>query len=183
MDKPYLLVDIDGVVSLFAPNGPLAADAPTRPRTADEAPVEGPIEGAFHSIDGIPHFLSFTAASHLLRLSRSFELVWASGWEEKAEEHLPRLLGLPTGLPFITFARPATGQTRTTHAHWKLESISEFAGGRPLAWVDDAFNPACHEWAGARGAPTLLVSTSPERGLTATETATLLEWARLQAPQ
>jgi hypothetical protein len=179
MGKPYLLVDIDGVVSLFS-----AAPVPAERPRADAPGADGvPVEGAFHSIDGIPHFLSSTAADHLRRLSHSFELVWASGWEEKAEEHLPRLLGVPAGLPFIAFGRPAAGPGRATAAHWKLESVDEFVGERPLAWIDDAFNPACHEWAAARGAPTLLVSTSPERGLTATEAATLLEWARRQAPQ
>ena len=183
MDKPYLLVDIDGVVSLFGRNGALAPIPTARPGTVDELPERAPVDGAFHSIDGIVHFLSSTAAAHLLSLSHSFELVWASGWEEKAEEHLPRLLGVPAGLPFIAFPRAGRASGRTTSAHWKLASVSEFAGERALAWVDDAFNPACHQWAADRSAPTLLVSTSPERGLTATEAGTLVEWARLQARQ
>jgi HAD domain in Swiss Army Knife RNA repair proteins len=183
MPKPYLLVDIDGVVSLFGPGGRPAGVRAARPRAGEEAHEAEAIEGHFHSIDGIPHFLSSTAASHLLALSRSFELVWASGWEEKADEHLPRLLGLPAGLPFIAFARPGAGSSRATAAHWKLAAVSRFAGERALAWIDDAFNGACHEWAAGRGAPTLLVSTAPERGLTATEAATLLEWARSQAPR
>jgi hypothetical protein len=183
MAKPYLLVDIDGVVSLFGGDAPLAPFSDARPRGGENVPGAGRVEGAFHAIDGIPHFLSATAAGHLLSLSRSFELVWASGWEEKAEEYLPRLLGVPAGLPFIAFPHPSAGPTRTTSAHWKLASVSEFVGERPLAWIDDAFNPACHEWAAARAAPTLLVGTSPQRGLTATEAATLFEWARRQAPR
>ena|ERR1700740_821165 len=183
MDKPYLLVDIDGVVSLFGRNGALAPIPTARAQTVAELPQRAPVDGELHSIDGIVHFLSSTAAAHLLSLSQSFELVWASGWEEKADEHLPRLLGVPAGLPFIAFARAGRAPGRTTSAHWKLASVSEFAGERALAWVDDAFNPACHEWAAARGAPTLLVSTSPERGLTATEAETLFEWARLQERQ
>ncbi|HEX8714689.1 MAG TPA: hypothetical protein VF706_03895, partial [Solirubrobacteraceae bacterium] len=78
--KPLLLVDIDGVISLFG--GPLAERA-----------------GSFHSIDGMFHFLSSAAAAHLLELADEFELAWCSGWEEKADEHLPHLLGLPRGLP------------------------------------------------------------------------------------
>ena len=92
--------------------------------------------------------------------------MWASGWEERAEEHLPRLLGLPAGLPFLRFERsPGTQPTR----HWKLAAIDAYAGPRPLAWIDDAFNEACHEWAGERAAPTLLVQTEPEDGLTSRE--------------
>ena len=159
--RPLLMVDIDGVISLFAEPGARGADR----RTSD---------GSFHSIEGIPHFLSSIAAAHLLALSSQFELVWASGWEEKAGEHLPHLLGLPRGLPFLRFAR-AVGRS---NAHWKLEAIEAHAAGRPLAWIDDAFNPACHAWAQERSAPTLLVQTQPERGLTSQQAQRLESWAQ-----
>jgi hypothetical protein len=175
-EKPLLMVDIDGVLSLFA-----------SPAVAFMAPLQGnlragsspgtapaPPQGAFHSIDGIPHFLSSSAAAHLLGLTVDFDLVWASGWEERAEEHLPHLLGLPAGLPFLRFERsPGRG-----HAHWKLEAIEAYAGMRPLAWIDDAFNEACHRWAAEREAPTLLVRTVPEQGLTSREAEVLQAWAR-----
>jgi hypothetical protein len=174
--KPLLLVDIDGVVSLFgAPGGvgPAALSPAAATAGAEEA-----ISGSFHAIDGIPHFLSSTAAGHLLDLAGSFELVWASGWEEKANEYLPRLLGLPGSLPFIPFSRRTAVAARTTHAHWKLDSVTAYVGQRALAWVVDAFNCACHEWASARHAPTLLVSTEPAQGLTAREARALARWAR-----
>jgi hypothetical protein len=176
--KPLLLVDIDGVVSLFGASPPAGPAAPKLGASANGALPAGAIEGSFHAIDGIPHFLSSTAAGHLLRLAHSFELVWARGWEEKAEEYRPALLGLPRGLPFIAFSERTRLGGRTTHAHWKLEAISDYAGARALAWIDDAFNPACHEWAEARGAPTLLVSAAPERGLTSREADTLTAWAQ-----
>lgn len=181
--KPFLLVDIDGVVSLFATRGAFSP-SPTVAPPVDGAATDGVIAGSFQMIDGIPHFLSSTAASHLLRLSRSFELVWASGWEEKANEYLPHLLGLPESLPYIPFSRRTALGARTAHAHWKLDAITAYVGRRPLAWLDDAFNPACHEWADARGVPTLLVSTAPGEGLTAREAQALLDWAaqQLRAP-
>jgi HAD domain in Swiss Army Knife RNA repair proteins len=157
-DRPLLLVDIDGVVSLFA------FEAGRQP------------EGSFHSIDGIPHFLSSVAAEHLLALASIFELVWASGWEEKANEYLPHLLGLPK-LPYLSFDRCVRG-TRRTHAHWKLDAIDAYAGRRPLAWIDDAFDEACHEWASAREATTLLVQTTPAHGLTQREAQLLERWAQ-----
>jgi hypothetical protein len=180
--KPLLLVDIDGVVSLFGVPGP-AGPSPLKMDGAAHAVLPaGSIEGSFHTIDGIPHFLSSTAARHLLELAERFELVWASGWEEKAEEYLPQLLGLPRGLPFIAFSQRTPIGSRTAHAHWKLEAINAYVGRRALAWIDDAFNPACHEWAGARGAPTLLVSTVPEHGLTAREAQALTAWAQALPP-
>jgi len=162
-DRPLLMVDIDGVVSLFGVSNERL-----------------PVAGSFHSIEGIPHFLSSTAAAHLLALRGTFDLVWASGWEEKANEHLPHLLGLPAALPFLRFSR---GVGRS-NAHWKLEAIDAYANGRPLAWIDDALNPACHSWAQARVAPTLLVQTKPEQGLTAREAELLAAWAaELQAAE
>ena len=160
LSRPLLMVDIDGVISLFGVS-------------MDGRSEGAPAEGSFHAIEGIPHFLSATAAAHLLSLESQFDIVWASGWEEKAEEHLPRLLGLPSGLPFLIFPR----SVGCANAHWKLDTIDTYAGDRPLAWVDDALNPACHEWAAARRAPTLLVQTVPELGLTSGEVEQLTEWA------
>ncbi len=155
LSLPLLLVDIDGVISLFAfEAGP-------------------PPEGSFHSIDGIPHFLSSTAAEHLLGLAPMFELAWASGWEEKANEYLPHLLGLPK-LPHLSFER----KVGRTNAHWKLDAIDAYVGTRPVAWIDDAFNEACHAWASARASPTLLVETIPAKGLTRREALLLEQWAQ-----
>ncbi len=94
--RPLLMVDIDGVLSLF---GVPAREQAQCPGSRDR----------FHSIDGTPHFLSSTAAAHLLSLSSLYDLVWASGWEERANEHLPHLLGVPAGLPHLRF--PPRGQT------------------------------------------------------------------------
>jgi len=160
-ESPLLLVDIDGVLSLFG------------------FPAHDPPEGSWHSIDGIPHFLSATAARNLLALVSLFELVWCSGWEEKADEYLPHLLGLPRGLPHLSFERCA-GAGRSLHGHWKLAAIDAYAGQRPLAWVDDCLDDSCHSWAGARKAPTLLVQTSPSRGLTEQESAQLRAWSELR---
>jgi hypothetical protein len=156
--KPVLFCDIDGVISLWG------FGEYTRP------------PGAFAVIDGIPHFLSTRAAEHLLDLQSHFELVWCSGWEEKADEYLPGLLGVPTGLPHLSF----DGHSRaavSARAHWKLAAIEGFAGDRPAAWVDDAFNDACHAWATERDAPTLLVATEPASGLQDAHAAQLRAWA------
>jgi hypothetical protein len=160
--RPLLMVDIDGVLSLFGGWQPTSGAVDDRT-----------LDGSLHSIDGIPHFLSSTAAAHLLELASLFDLVWASGWEERANEHLPHLLGMPPDLPFLRFPR-AVGRS---NAHWKLETIDSYADGRALAWIDDALNDACREWADARSAPTLLVETDPTRGLTDQEARELSAWA------
>jgi hypothetical protein len=159
MTPPLLLIDIDGVISLF---GFDAAEPPP---------------GRFLLVDGMPHFLSTAAGELVTGLRHHFELVWCSGWEEKADEYLPLALGLPAGLHHLTFdddvARPAA-----TRRHWKLEAIDRYAGpGRPLAWVDDAHDDNCDVWVAGRDAPTLLVATDPAVGLTADDADRLRAWA------
>jgi hypothetical protein len=154
--RPLLLVDIDGVLSLFGFD-------PVRPPA-----------GRFVTVDGIIHFLSDDGGERLLALADAFELVWCSGWEEKADEHLPFALGLPAGLHHLSFAPAAEASGR----HWKLHAIDAYAGPeRPLAWIDDGHDDSCREWAAARPAPTLLVPTAPATGLTAEHTALLWAWA------
>ena len=173
------MIDIDGVLSLFGQPAPGAGEwqASEPDETGPGASRAPAPEGRFHWIDGIPHFLSATAAAHLLALAPLFDLVWASGWEEKAEEYLPHLLGLPAGLPFLRFPADAR-RRRAANAHWKLEAIERYSGGRALAWLDDALNEACHAWARARPAPTLLVQTDPKVGLTGREADVLKSWAQ-----
>jgi hypothetical protein len=155
-DKPVLLVDIDGVISLFG-------------FAWDKRP-----DGTWHNVEGMPHFLSSTAATHLHQLADSFDLVWCSGWEEKAGEHLPSLLGVPV-LPHLSFDR----NPGKAHAHWKLAAIERHAGDRPLAWIDDALDDDCGAWATQRNArvPTLLVHTDPRIGLTFEHVERLEAWA------
>lgn len=155
--KPVLAVDVDGVISLFGFDGPL-----------DQVP------GNFHLIDGVAHCIADGIGSRLMRLAEHFEMIWATGWEERANDHLPHLLGLPDDLPALTFG----GRARFGTAHWKLEALDEFSEERPLAWIDDSLDERCHAWAADRRAPTLLVPTQSEVGLTDAQTDAIIAWAR-----
>lgn len=126
-------------------------------------------------VDGIPHLISAAAGDHLRALGDAFELAWCTGWEEKADEHLRHLLGLPESCPHLTF----DGGASVAHGHWKLAAIERYAGSeRPLAWIDDGHDEACSAWAGSRVGPTLLVTTEPAVGITAGHVEQLLAWAR-----
>lgn len=128
-------------------------------------------------IDGAPHVLSLAATACLQRLTAVYECVWCTGWEERAQEHLPHLLGLPRTWPYVPI-EAARGAGNSLAGHWKLGAIDAYAGHeRPLAWVDDALDAACETWAAARPGPTLLVGTDPAVGLTEAETAELERWA------
>ena len=154
--RPLLLVDVDGVISLFGFD-------PNRPP-----------EGRFELVDGIAHFISATAGRHLRTLSDRFDLVWCTGWEEKANEYLPAALGLPGSLPHLTLDRNAG----RSHAHWKLDAIDRYAGPRrPLAWIDDALGLECEAWASRRTAATLLVGTVSSVGITGEHVGELIGWA------
>jgi len=160
--KPILFVDVDGVISLFG-----------------FSPDAGDLPGPFHWIDGVAHCIPPDVGERLVRLSRRFELVWATGWEEKANEYLPYILNLQTNeLPCLMFQ----GQAVFGSAHWKLDAISEYAGDRPAAWVDDNIDDACRYWATGRDAPTLLVETESAIGLTDEHVETLLAWADRVSP-
>jgi hypothetical protein len=152
---PVLFVDVDGVISLFG-------------FSAGEPP------GAFHQIDGIVHCIGRDAGGRLKRLAERYELVWATGWEEKANEYLPRLLELDSRkLPVITFG----GRAVFGSAHWKVDAIDAYAGDRPAAWIDDNLDETCRAWAEGRTAPTLLVQTEAPVGITEEDVEVLLRFA------
>ena len=157
MNRPLLLIDVDGVISLFGFD-------PARPPA-----------GRFQIVDGIAHFLSASAGGHLRRLCEAFDPVWCTGWEEKANEYLPHALELPGPFPHLSFA----GAAPTLAGHWKLAAIDSYSGpDRPLAWIDDAHDERCVAWAAARRAPTLLVGTDPATGLTDEHVVQLLKWVQ-----
>jgi hypothetical protein len=154
--RPLLFVDVDGVLSLFG-----------FPHTGDPP-------GRVHMVDGLPHCLSPDCGERLTRLAERFELIWATGWEERANEHLPYLLRLPfRELPTLTF----DGRAEFGTAHWKIDAIDEYAGDRPAAWIDDSIDEACEDWARGREAPTLLVKTESHVGITEEHVERLLAWA------
>ncbi|HEY0392218.1 MAG TPA: hypothetical protein VGC63_10935 [Solirubrobacterales bacterium] len=155
MSKPILAVDIDGVISLFG-----AEEKPDRAFTKLEL------------VDGVPHLISLPVGERLQRLSEHFDLVWASGWEDKANFYLPSLLGLPE-LPHVSF----DGAVAAGGAHWKLGPLEEYGSGRAMAWIDDNFDQSCYQWAEQREQPTLLVPTETHLGLEEAHVEALRHWA------
>jgi hypothetical protein len=155
MSRPILAVDVDGVISLFGFEQP-----PSRE------------EARFELVDGMVHCISIAAGERLKRLTELYDLVWATGWEEKANDYLPNILGVPE-LPHVSF----DGAARFGSAHWKLGPLDDYGIGRALAWIDDSFDQSCYEWARARKEPTLLVPTESELGLEEVQVEALTAWA------
>jgi hypothetical protein len=155
--KPILFLDVDGVISLFG-----------FPSSQKDMP------GPFHWVDGIAHCIPEALGARLERLAERFDLVWATGWEEKANEYLPFILKLSFDeLPVLTFG----GRAIFGSSHWKLQAMDEYAGDRPAAWIDDNIDEECERWAKHRTAPTLLVRTKSATGMTDAHVEELLRWA------
>ncbi|MGK2877350.1 MAG: HAD domain-containing protein [Solirubrobacterales bacterium] len=155
-EQPLLFIDVDGVLSTYGFAG-------------DDADPRN-----LHMVDGILHHILREMGPRILKLLPHFESVWATGWGERANEHLVFMLGLPDELEVVEFAvAPSTDGS----GHWKLDSLAERAGMRPAAWIDDGHNEACVIWAAGREAPTLLVSTDPHVGLTDEQVEELITWS------
>lgn len=137
--KPYLLLDIDGVLNVLA-----------RPKRAPKDAIEFVVQA------GNTGFDILTLARYgdwLDDLARSYELVWATTWEDLANEEMGPRLGLPE-LPVVHFERSLKMKT------WKLPDVDKFVGNRPAAWIDDDLHGDAFSWAhkrNERGVPTLLV--------------------------
>lgn len=155
---PYLLVDVDGVLAPFVFGSAPPGFSLHTVRAANGRDCDvwlNPAQG------------------HWLRnLCEQFELVWATGWEHEAPRLLGPLLGLPS-MPVIEFTQPPVFGVPL----WKLQDVDAYVADRPVAWVDDDIDIAVERWAADRNAPTLLIRTNREIGLTHRHIADLVEFA------
>ncbi|MET0810518.1 MAG: hypothetical protein ABWY65_05320 [Thermoleophilaceae bacterium] len=138
--KPLLFLDIDGVIALRPDSGSL--------------PPSG-----WEQIGSTNTYVSAQAGAFVRILGESFDLVWASDWED---------------LPSVTFDE-AADDPKTSD--WKVKRIEEMAGDRPLAWVDGTSDPAHRRWVDNRQAPTFIVQPEPTTRLAEDDVAALLVFA------
>jgi hypothetical protein len=138
--RPVLLIDVDGVLNPYA---------------ARRTP-EGFAE---HRLAGFRVRLNPAHGAALRELAASFELVWATTWEEQANELIGPRLGLAR-LPVICFDFSATGGL-------KWPAIAAAIGDRPAVWLED--DPWPRELVAIRERraqiPTLLLKPNPGIGL------------------
>jgi hypothetical protein len=151
---PTLLVDVDGVLN---------------PYGIDEIPL-GFRPYVFFPEDEEPVLLADIHANWLQELSLVFDMVWATGWGEKANQHIGPLFRLP---PWPTISFPPI----PFHPAEKVPAIDRFIGNTPCAWLEDLMTPEAIAWAAARTAPTLLIDVDPTIGLTRHMVDRLINWA------
>jgi hypothetical protein len=177
--RPSLLLDVDG------PLNPYAAKPHRRPAGYGThrllTPRWAAAERARLAARGLPSrqptplrvWLNPDHGPALAALP--FDLVWATTWEEEANDYVAPVLGLPA-LPFIPWRtpRPQPGGG----VFWKTPEIIAWAAGRPFAWLDDEITDADRDWAAAhhRG-PALLRRIDPRLGLLPADFTALRDWA------
>ncbi|MFC9328499.1 hypothetical protein [Kitasatospora sp. NPDC057015] len=177
--RPALLVDVDG------PLNPYAAKPYRRPEGYRThrllTPAWEAAERRRLTEWGLPHkevkplrvWLNPDHGPALAALP--FDLVWATTWEEEANDFLAPLLGLPA-LPVITWSSPR--REPGDGVFWKTPEIVAWAGGRAFAWVDDQVTDADRAWVEAHhDGPALLHRIEPRVGLVADDFTALGAWA------
>jgi hypothetical protein len=149
--RPLLLVDVDGVLLPFPDRRP-------------------GFDGI--AIENAPHGFCPAHGAWLRELTGHFDLAWCSMWGERANRDICPRLGLPR-LAVVDLWDEDEGLDR-----WKLPAVRRFAGHRPVAWLDDSFDPATRTWAAEREAPTLLVGVGHRTGLNRRHVLRLSRFAR-----
>lgn len=148
-----LFLDVDGVLNPFG--GPCPEGFAEHTLFPGEEPVRvNPEHGTW-----------------ITELRGTFDVIWATFWNEDANRLLVPLLGIGP-LPVLTMpsvpSRPEV----------KVPLIASCAGGRPAVWIDDAHASEARAWSEGRLAPTRLITTDPAVGLTRAHVVQALEWAR-----
>ncbi|MGP3985473.1 HAD domain-containing protein [Streptomyces sp. 3N207] len=169
MRKPYLLLDIDGVLIPFPDADGSVPSSHTRHSvtpTGRAAPVDVWLDPAH---------------GRMIKALLAEEIVaihWCTSWRADASALIAPILGLPE-LPHLELPRPNITTSHPNGYLWKRDYVSEWLGEAPVIWIDDDFTDSDHEWGEQREQrriPTLLVQPDPYRGLEADHLAAVREW-------
>lgn len=154
MTRPLLMLDVDGVLNPF--DGPCPPGFTEHDLFPGEEPIRvNPAHGTW-----------------ITELASSFDITWATGWNEEANLRFAPLIGITATFPVL--AMPAA----PFHPGDKLLLIDGFAQARPVAWMDDAHTAEARHWSATRAEPTLLIPVNPAIGLTRAAVDQALTWAR-----
>lgn len=165
---PLLLLDVDGVLLPVQDNN--VRDGYFGP-SADfrEVSLEHWETGEIHGI-----WISPANGDRLRRLRERFEIVWATGWNQHANDILAPLHGLPER-PVIELAW--SEDLRSLETSWKLPAVVDFVGDRSCVWIDDHVRTDVEQWAEERQAPTLVLRADHRVGLSDNIVETALRFA------
>lgn len=144
-EKPFLFIDIDGVLNRYRAAGPQFAAMVHHigPSNAEPSftyrmvldPANGP---------------------KLLAMAEVFDLAWGTTWEHDANLLISPIVGLPTDLPVAVTALAECS---------KAPGVARLAGGRPFVRLDDDLDTYDRALLADYPAPWLIVDVDPNAGL------------------
>lgn len=172
--RPWLFMDLDGVVSPVPPQGAKARIARNGPPTGYRT-----WPGALYDMYVDERLLDWAE-----QLDRVYDVVWASSWDSTLLPVVAAPLGLDHWpvLPIPLTADSAFGAGPLSH---KTKAIAGHLANdpRPFAWCDDYLDRrSLPVPLRSPRLPHLLISPSTRKGLTPEHVEQLLEFARLHTP-
>ncbi|MGW0809167.1 HAD domain-containing protein [Nonomuraea sp. NPDC002799] len=160
--KPLLLIDVDGVLN------------PMGHATPDFRRYRCTVGDEVYTVHLNPRH-----GRRLLdlALATGSELVWATTWEQHANEWIAPRIGLPA-LPVISMTHDAPSE----HGEmFKTPHVAAYAGRRPFVWFDDQVWAEDEEYLRVHQGldDFLLIHVDPRQGLTSRHLGMAHEWLTL----
>ncbi|MEU4766409.1 HAD domain-containing protein [Actinosynnema sp. NPDC023794] len=179
--RGLLLLDVDGPLNPYAANPHRRPDGYRTFRHTRRGTWHAGRDARRHK--GLRVWLNPEHGALLRALAddTGLELVWATTWMQLANTLVAPAIGLPA-LPVIEFAEFDHDAGWSPGGSWKWRAVADFAGGRPLAWLDDEHDVGYDEaraWFDRQraGVPTNLCHVDPRRGLRPEHLDDVRAWA------
>lgn len=150
--KPYLFIDVDGVLN---------PDKPSRHHRRYE-------------ILDFTVYLSNSHGTSLRNLSKKFDLVWATTWQNLANKHIAPKIGIDA-LPYVTWSVEYPN-SRFNGPMIKTIEIVDYANGRPFAWIDDEIEIADRRFIIDMDCYCFPLRINPRTGLSASDIRMVDDW-------
>jgi uncharacterized protein YegL len=160
--RPYLFLDVDGVLNVFEKDLGCDAEMFDDFRQHD---VDFDVVAGYHR--SVAVCLSPAMGARIARLA--VDIHWVTTWEDRANSAIAPLCGLPRDLPLLTHG----DNDEEWDLDWKFVEVRKLVehDPRPFVWIDDdidflrdqAISP--REWADSISVPSLLIAPDTRTGL------------------
>lgn len=160
--RPYLFLDVDGVLNPFEKD--LGHDSEMFD-DFDLHDVDFDVVAGYHR--SVAVWLSPAMGARIARLAA--DLHWVTTWEDRANSAIAPLCGLPRDPPVLTHG----DNGEEFDLDWKFSVVRELVDRhpRPFVWIDDDIDflrdkgVAPREWADSISVPNLLTAPDTRTGL------------------